>query len=222
MSKKASRRKPAKKSPAKKTPPRKTPAKKVKAKRVKKSLPKATRKPAARRKKAAGSPSSGGRATVDQLVASIRFAATYADNQLNAIPDEHALTQLAGADNHTAWTLGHQAISRAWFASSLSGTMPQMPESYNALFGMKSTPATDPGMYPPLDELRSHYNSALQALLGALAALTDADLASPSIGDSGGFLTTKLDAAVKAAWHEGWHGGQVATLRRGLGIAAPI
>lgn len=231
MSKKASRKKAPKKATKKaqkRTPAKKAPAKQAVSKKAKpakraKAPAKRARKPASSRARAAsaGSPAPAARSTVDQLVASIRFAASYADNHLNAIPDEHALTQLAGADNHLAWTLGHQAISRAWFASSLSGSMPQMPDTYNGLFGMNSRPSTDPGMYPPLDELRSQYNAALQALLGALASLTDADLATPSIGDSSGFLTTKLDAAVKAAWHEGWHGGQLATLRRGLGIPTP-
>lgn len=231
MSRKASRKKAPKKAQKKahkRTPAKKAPAKRAASKKAKptkraKAPAKRARKPAARSARAASAvaPAPAARTTVDQLAASIRFAAGYADNHLNAIPDEHALTQLPGADNHLAWTLGHQAISRAWFASSLSGSMPQMPESYNGLFGMNSRPSTDPGMYPPLGELRAQYNAALQALLGALASLTDADLTSPAIGDSGGFLSTKLDTAVKAAWHEGWHGGQIATLRRGLGIATP-
>lgn len=158
------------------------------------------------------------RAIADQVIAFLRFAAATSDAQLNAVPDEHALAQLPGASNHLAWTLGHQALSRAWFASSISGKMPPIPERYNALFGMKSAPSNDPGLYPSLDELRRHYSASLHALLASAESLSDDDLAKPAHGDSGGWLTTRLDAILKAGWHEGWHGAQIATLRRGLGL----
>lgn len=160
------------------------------------------------------------RQVANQAIAFLRFAAASSDAQLGAVPDAHALAQLHGADNHVAWTLGHQALSRAWFALSISGTMPPIPESYHSLFGMKSKPSADPGMYPALDELRASYRASLDALLAAAEGLTDADLGKPAHGDSGGWLTTRLDAVLKAAWHEGWHGGQIATLRRGLGLPA--
>lgn len=158
------------------------------------------------------------RAIADQVIAFLRFAAATSDAQLNAVPDEHALAQLPGASNHLAWTLGHQALSRAWFASSISGQMPPIPERYNALFGMKSAPSNDPGLYPSLDELRRHYSASLHALLASAESLSDDDLTKPAYGDSGGWLTTRLDAILKAGWHEGWHGAQIATLRRGLGL----
>lgn len=158
------------------------------------------------------------RAVADQVIAFLRFAAATSDAQLNALPDEHALAQLQGADNHLAWTLGHQALSRAWFASSISGQMPPIPERYNALFGSKSSPSTDPALYPSLDELRRHYSASLHALIASAEALRDEDLSKPAHGDSGGWLTTRLDAILKAGWHEGWHGAQIATLRRGLGL----
>ncbi len=158
------------------------------------------------------------RAIADQAIAFLRFAAGTSDAQLNALPDEHALAQLHGADNHLAWTLGHQALSRAWFASSISGQMPPIPEQYNALFGSKSSPSADPGLYPSLDELRRHYSASLHALIASAESLSDIDLVKPAHGDSGGWLTTRLDAILKAGWHEGWHGAQIATLRRGLGL----
>ncbi|MBX3367543.1 MAG: DinB family protein [Phycisphaeraceae bacterium] len=231
MSKKAAARKPAsKKAPSKKTTPKKSAPKKAARKSparkpAKKAAPAKTAQRKSALKKAASRKATAARATpttsrsiADQAIAFLRFAASTADAQIGSMPDEHALSQLHGADNHAAWTLGHQALSRAWFASSISGVMPPIPETYSSLFGGKSKPSADPGMYPSLDELRTNYRSSLDALIAAAESLTDADLGKPAHGDSGGWLTTRLDAVLKAAWHEGWHGGQIATLRRGLGL----
>lgn len=200
------------KKPARKAPPRQPASKKPTAKK-----PTAKKRTTARSPKAVA-PVANSRVLVEQLLESLRFTAKYADSQLDGLPDEHALAQLPGANNHKAWTLGHQAISRAWFASSIGGTLPKMPETYNALFGTASKPSSDPALYPPLDELRANYRLAFEAMIRAVESLSDADLAKPAHGDSGGFISTRLDAVLKAVWHEGWHGGQIATLRRGLGL----
>ncbi|MBX3317434.1 MAG: DinB family protein [Phycisphaeraceae bacterium] len=216
-SKKAPSRKPATKKAAPKKAARKSPARKP----AKKAAPRkasSAKKSSPRKGGGSGTTPAASRSVANQAIAFLRFAASTADAQIGSMPDEHALSQLHGADNHAAWTLGHQALSRAWFASSISGVMPPIPETYSALFGGKSKPSADPGMYPSLDELRANYSSSLHALIAAAESLTDADLDKPAHGDSGGWLTSRLDALLKAAWHEGWHGGQIATLRRGLGL----
>lgn len=230
MSKKARAKKSSPKSTGKSA--RKT-APKATSRSSRKSAPKAAARPAKRASKKVArkaparasargsgraSSAAASRATVNQALEYLQFSAKMADSQIDNLPDEHALAQLAGANNHKAWTLGHQALSRAWFTSSITGTMPPVPESYHGLFGSSSKPSNDPSFYPPLEELRTNYRASLDALVSAVKSLTDADLDKPAHGDSGGFITTKLDAVLKAAWHEGWHGGQVATLRRGLGL----
>lgn len=216
-SKKKSPSKPAKKASSKATKSSKKPARKAPPRQPASKKP-APKKFAATKSATKTAAPAASRALVNQLLESFRFTAKFADAQLEGLPDEHALAQLPGADNHKAWTLGHQAISRAWFASSIGGDMPKMPDSYTALFGTASKPTSDPGLYPPLDELRANYRVAFDAVVKAIESLTDADLHKPAHGDSGGFITSRLDAVVKAVWHEGWHGGQIATLRRGLGL----
>jgi hypothetical protein len=224
MSKKAARKSGKKKAPAKPAKKASSKAGKASKKPARKAPPrqpaskKASTKKFASKTPGKGSAPSSSRVLVNQLLESFRFTAKFADAQLEGLPDEHALAQLPGADNHKAWTLGHQAISRAWFASSIGGTLPKMPEAYPALFGTASKPTSDPGLYPPLDELRTNYRAGFDAIVSAIESLTDADLQKPAHGDSGGFITTRMDAIVKAVWHEGWHGGQIATLRRGLGL----
>lgn len=224
MSKKAARKTSKKKAPAKPAKKASSKAGKAAKKPARKAPPrqpaskKASTKKFASKSPGKGSAPSSSRVLVNQLLESFRFTAKFADSQLEGLPDEHALAQLPGADNHKAWTLGHQAISRAWFASSIGGEMPKMPDTYTALFGTASKPTSDPGLYPPLDELRANYRVAFDAVVRAIESLTDADLHKPAHGDSGGFITSRLDAIAKAVWHEGWHGGQVATLRRGLGL----
>lgn len=157
-------------------------------------------------------------AAVRQLAAHLRFCHATTEKLMESTPDEHALAQLPGAANHIAWTLGHHAVSQAWFASMLTGSMPSVPERYNALFGMHSVPQPDAALYPPLDELKSYWKSTFTALIEAVDALTDSDLPGAPAQDSGGFITSKFDAIAKAAWHDGWHAGQLAALRRGLGL----
>lgn len=158
------------------------------------------------------------RDVVALALASLRFTRKVADDQLDGLPDTHALAQLPGATNHKAWTLGHQALSNAWFAMLLTGEMPALPESYEKLFGMKSVPVNDPGFYPPLDEIKAHYRATFAAFVDAIESLNDGDLGAPPAGESGGFVSNKLDVIIKAAWHEGWHAGQIAALRRGQGL----
>lgn len=190
----------------------------TKAAKAKGSVKRANK--ADRSKAAASSPSAlrDRNAAVRQLAAHLRFCHATTEKLMDSTPDEHALAQLPGADNHKAWTLGHHAISQAWFASMLTGSMPSVPESYNALFGMNSVPQPDASLYPPLQELKSYWKSTFDALIEAVDALTDDELPMAPAQDSGGFITSKFDAIAKAAWHDGWHAGQLAALRRGLGL----
>ncbi len=56
------------------------------------------------------------------------------------------------------------------------------------------------------------------ALLNWLDTADAKALAMPLTEKTGGFTSDPVDALYKLAWHEGWHMGQVATLRRALGL----
>lgn len=141
------------------------------------------------------------------------FAASMAD-----FPSDQLAYQASPYDNHVLWTLGHMVASYAWFASAIDGKGYAFPEPYGAMFGPGSRPHPDASKYPPVDELRRHFDAAYQRLVEAFNAVPDADLAKPPAIETHGFAKDKLDVILKAVWHEGWHNAQISTIRRALGL----
>ena len=79
-------------------------------------------------------------------------------------------------------------------------------------------PNSDPKFYPPLAEVRKHSDAAYENFLRTFEALPDSAMTEPCVGETYGFARDRLDTVEKAIWHEGWHGGQLSTLRRALGL----
>jgi uncharacterized damage-inducible protein DinB len=73
-------------------------------------------------------------------------------------------------------------------------------------------------MYPAHAEVRRIHDEQYNRLLRAAQAMSDADGLSTTATDSGGFVKNRLDVLHKCAWHEGWHQGQISSLRRALGL----
>lgn len=221
-------KKPAKKSaskPAKKTG-KKAAAKPAKAaKRVGKPAGRAGGKASSKKAVASGRKPTGGRtgaaasnAVSQRSSALLRFAHKMLADMAAGIPDERACEQLPGAYNHKLWVLGHMAHSNQWFASLVDGQPMTSPQEWETLYGMKSRPVSDPAVYPPVADMRAAFEASIDRLCAAVDALSDAELDAPPAGDGAGFVSDKLDSALKAVWHYGWHLGQVASLRKGLGL----
>ena len=51
-----------------------------------------------------------------------------------------------------------------------------------------------------------------------MTGLRPADMLKATVTDSHGFAKTRMDVLIRAAWHEGWHSGQLGSLRRALGL----
>lgn len=207
-------KKPAKKSkPAKKAP--------KKASRPAKAVKKAA-KPAKAVKSVAKAAAPSGNALRDRAVAIFKFAhkttdrfsTGFADNQMTAMPTP--------TSNHVLWNLGHLAVSNAWFASMVDGAPVGVEDSWDKMFGMNSKPVADASGYPSIADVRAMYQKTAERLEDAARARSDADLLQPPTGESGGFLSDKLDSIIKAAWHEGWHLGQIAEIRKSLGLPSAM
>ncbi len=149
----------------------------------------------------------------------LKFVRGVTTSMLKNFPDDKVAFQPAPTDNHLLWILGHLAHTTDWFASLLDGKdAGGTPKTYGALFDSKSKPKADRKAYPPLSELRKEFERSFNRLVAAVEASSDADLAKPAPGDTGGFVSTRLDAVMKCVWHEGWHTGQLGSLRRALGL----
>lgn len=147
----------------------------------------------------------------------VKFAHGMIDKMLTTFPADKMFFQPMPTSNHAAWIMGHLACTYMWLITMIDPKMaPALPDSYNGLFGMGSHPSSDASKYPAPAQLRKDYDTCFNAFVKATESLKDTDLYAPTASESGGFCTCKLDAALKGAWHDGWHIGQLSDLRRAL------
>lgn len=157
--------------------------------------------------------------SVKHAVETMKFAHGMLDTMLATVPAEKSLHQVHPTSNHLLWTLGHLACTYAWFSGTIDAKGgAALPESWGALFGMGSKPSSDAKVYPSLGEVRKGYDAAFAAYVKQVEGLSEADAWTATANDTGGFASSKVDAAYKCAWHDGWHLGQIADLRRALGL----
>ena len=158
--------------------------------------------------------------TKQHALESMNFAHAYAQKLINEIPDAKALFQSCPTDNHALWTVGHFASTNAWFALLLdANAKPSVPENYNTLFGSDSKPSPDAKAYPSFAEVKKHWESSFALVVKLFEATPDSQMSADTATNGHGFCTSKVDVAHKSAWHEGYHLGQIASLRKAMGIA---
>lgn len=147
----------------------------------------------------------------------VKFAHGLIDKMLASFPADKMFFQPAPTSNHAVWTMGHLAMTYMWLVTMFDPRLaPALPDSYNGLFGMGSKVSSDASAYPPPAQVRKDYDACFAAFLRCVEALKESDLYAPCASESGGFCTCKIDAAMKGAWHDGWHAGQLSDLRRAL------
>jgi hypothetical protein len=193
-----------------------TPGKKVVKKTGKRSGRKASGPPAGAAAHAA--PAADPRAEMLRAIALMRWTHDLTVRMLDSFAPAQLLHANFPGENHALWTMGHLITGYAWWAGMIDGTPAQYPPAYDALFGYKSTPTDDPAAYPHPDEVRRVFDGAWRRVMDAAHSLTDADALRPTATDSHGFAASRLEAIYKLLWHEGWHQGQLSTLRRSLGF----
>lgn len=149
---------------------------------------------------------------------SANFAHNFLVKIVDSFPADKRTYQISRADNHVLWTLGHLCTTYEWLHGLLKEGGPKFPAEYQTLFGMKSEPKPDAKLYPSYDVLRKNLDQSYSALIAAFQATSDADLAKPALSDTGGFVPNRLASLAVVTWHDGWHSGQLSTLRRALGL----
>jgi hypothetical protein len=137
-------------------------------------------------------------------------------------PADKLTHQTAPTDNHVLWTIGHLIGTDAWLCDLVGAPRVKAPESLLKNCGMGSRPTKNPADYVPLPEALDLLASARAGLIDWLRGAADAQLTAPLGDKTGGFANDPLDAAFKLAWHEGWHAGQIASLRKSLGLPPAV
>lgn len=147
--------------------------------------------------------------------------------------DSNRTSQAPGLPNHAAWTLGHLALTMHRFAERFDGQpLPasdfitgdgtsgttERYDTESVCFG--STPINDPAKYPSMERAERVFASAIERLAAALESLSDERFDEEQPWGSGRF--TVQDLAVRVAFHNGTHAGQLTDLRRALGLPRVI
>lgn len=151
----------------------------------------------------------------EHAIAVLEFSRWYSDNLMKGFPEDKWTYQPTPTDNHVLWVMGHLAGTDAWIGGVVGASI-AVPEHVQKAFGMGSKPS--PTGNPSAAEVKKAFVESRAALLSWLKSAPGAALMTDLKEKTGGFATDPLDAVFKIAWHEGFHFGQVANIRKALGL----
>jgi len=151
----------------------------------------------------------------------------------NGWPDEQRTTQAENLPNHAAWTFGHVALTLHRIAELLDENVDLPPEDFVTGDGSDgdenrydtesvatgSEPADDPSRYPTVARSREIAEAAAQRLHDAIRNAAEDDLDAPD-PRPGGDKEPLWSLVMRAVLHEAVHAGQLAALRKALGLAS--
>jgi uncharacterized damage-inducible protein DinB len=150
------------------------------------------------------------------LVAMFQFSYGALGRNLEGITHEESLRAPEPGGNSLNWVLGHLLFYRNRILGLL-GQPPAWDSPQAARYARGSAPL-DPADDPvPLETLRAGFDRSQEQLLAALAAASEEALAATN--ERGEPVAQRL---ALLAMHEGYHGGQIALLRRLLGHSGAI
>jgi hypothetical protein len=153
-----------------------------------------------------------------KVAGNLHFADKLLRDVAKGWPADQAAWQATPHDNHLLWTFGHLASANNWFASMIDGQPVGGRKDWEQHFTFQSKPVNDASKYPALHDVQAEYDRSLQRLSRAISSLNPAELANPPASDAMGMGQDKADIAMRAAWHIGWHTGQLSTVRRAMGL----
>lgn len=198
-------------------------AKKARSKAVKKSTKKPASKPGAKGKPRASAKKPARKPTGSlphpraRALETVAFGHGFLDQLLADVSGSQWTAQPDGFRNHPLWTMGHMATTYEWAYRTLTGKAGFLPESYAKLFGYQSQPTSDASAYPSVDDVRARYREAYDKFVAAGKKIKDEQLLAKPVLNAD-FVKDNLQVLDMTAWHDGWHGGQLASLRRALGL----
>lgn len=150
----------------------------------------------------------------------IKFARGGTRQLLEGIPADKMCVIPAGCSKHALWIAGHLASTDDWFVAEFGGGKPTLPEAWQKLFGMKSEANADARMYPSPAEVTKALDASHAEVLKWVDSLTSEQLEKAMPQEWQAYAPTMADVPIFAAWHEGYHAGQLSAVRKGLGLPA--
>lgn len=165
----------------------------------------------------------------DAIVANKELVGRY----LVGFDDRNRTTQPPGLPNHVAWSLGHCALVMSRVAEQFDGkglpageieagspSLPRGAGERNSFLtetvAYGSTPVDDPKLYPPMARCHAIFNHACDRLADAVRGAGEAKL--NEVVPWGGASLALGMLALRMSFHNGTHTGQIADIRRALGM----
>ncbi len=154
----------------------------------------------------------------------VPFAALYRSSEvlfekaLAGLTREQGLSRVGDGTNPPLWIAAHLATSRYGLGQLIGLGRPRP-------WGERFTRGSEVGelsAIPEADEIRSAWTSVSEALGPRLAQLTDAELDAPSPRKLPIEDASVLGAIGFLAYHEAYHIGQMAFVRRALGLGGLV
>ena len=141
------------------------------------------------------------------------ISAALVEKNLAGFSDADARQTPGGDSNSILWLVGHLANTRCRLLEMLGvDRAPRWPQ----FFSRGANPA-DRGQHPPLDEVAGEWRSVSAELTRRLEEIGDAELSAKCPRDFPIADKTMRGAITFLSYHEGYHVGQIAYLRKLLG-----
>ena len=132
---------------------------------------------------------------------------------LEGLSKEELLKSVGDGSNPMIWMVGHLASTR----SSLLNLLGREQEvSWAGRFG-RGTTISDAGEYPPLEQMLAVWKDTTTALMARFEEISDRELSAESPRNFPVPDKTIRGAISFMAYHEAYHVGQMAYLRKWLG-----
>jgi hypothetical protein len=159
--------------------------------------------------------------TAQKLAAGIENSTELLLRYVAGFDDRTAVAQPPNLPNHVIWCLGHLALTMHRGAERLRGQTLELdydPEP----FAFGSRPTGDATAYPKLDAMIDRYRAAHRALADAVRTTGDDGLQKQVQWGVAGNRISGFDLALRMLFHNGTHCGQIADLRRALGMPSVL
>lgn len=134
------------------------------------------------------------------------------------LPPARVCEQPGPCRNHAMWIVGHIACTDDFFLREFGGRSLALPEAWHTLFGGGSVPTDDPARYPSFPDVRHAFREQREALTTWLEEMSETQLDRAVAEKWQPYAPTMRDVGHFAAWHEGYHAGQLSNLRRAFGL----
>ncbi|MBN2560383.1 MAG: DinB family protein [Phycisphaerae bacterium] len=156
--------------------------------------------------------------TLENGLAALGFARRVTTSLLEDIPQDKLTHQPIPGANHAMWIMGHVAVTDAFFLDQLDGRTVGGLEEWKALFFRGSQPKPNVSDYPPVAEVKRLLDRSREQVIAWFRSLDDVQLKAPLPDDLKGFGPLHVNLMTSTAVHEGMHAGQLAVIRKSLGI----